>query len=122
AGIKSDFMDNRVRVGFSLFRYDVSDQQLTAVGGDANVARLVNADKTIGQGAELDLEAYLSDNLLVTVGASYNDTEIKDPDLSVFQCAFCTVLDPPDPNRPGAVLINGNSLPQAPKTVFNVTA
>jgi iron complex outermembrane receptor protein len=122
AGIKSDLMDNRVRVGFSLFRYTVHDQQLTAVGGDANVARLVNADKTIGQGAELDLEAYLSDDLLVTVGASYNDTEIKDKDLSVFQCAFCTVLDPADPSRPGAVLIDGNSLPQAPKTVFNVTA
>ncbi len=100
------------------------DRELAPGGGraDANVARLVNADKTIGQGAELDLEAYLSDDLLVTVGASYNDTEIKDKDLSVFQCAFCTVLDPADPSRPGAVLIDGNSLPQAPKTVFNVTA
>jgi iron complex outermembrane receptor protein len=122
AGVKSDHFDHRLRIGFSLFRYTVHDQQLTAVGGDANVARLVNADKTVGQGAELDLEALLGENFLVTVGASYNDTEIKDKNLSVFQCAFCTVLDPPDPNRPGAVLINGNSLPQAPKTVFNVTA
>jgi iron complex outermembrane receptor protein len=124
AGIKSDLMDNRVRVDFSLFRYDVSNQQLTAVGGVANVARLVNADKTVGQGAEFDIEAYLADNLLVTVGASYNDTEIKDKTLSVYPCALnlCTVLDPADPNRPGAVLIDGNSLPQAPKTVFNMTA
>ena len=71
--------------------------------------------KTIGQGVELDLEAYLTRNLLVTFGASFNDTEIRDRDLSVFPCANCTVLDPADPNRPGAVLIDGNSLPQAPQ-------
>jgi iron complex outermembrane receptor protein len=122
AGAKTQLWDNRLRLGFALYRYTVSDQQLTAVGGDQNVARLVNADRTIGQGVELDLAAYLTDNLLVTLGASYNDTEIQDDDLSVFPCAACTVLDPADPNRPGAVLIDGNSLPQAPKNVINLTA
>ncbi|MEO6264561.1 MAG: TonB-dependent receptor, partial [Luteimonas sp.] len=127
-GIKTQLWDNRLRLGFALFHYTVSDQQLTAVGGDANVARLVNADKTVGQGAELDLAAYLTDHLLVTLGASYNDTEIQDNDLSVFPCAlsptfsFCGVLDPVNPADPRTVLIDGNSLPQAPKTVFNLTA
>ena len=124
AGIKADLFDNRVRLGFSVFDYTVDDQQLTAVGGNANIARLVNADQTRGRGFELDLEAYVTDNLLLTFGASYNDTEIDDPDLSVIPCAvnFCTVLDPADPNRPGAVLIDGNSLPQAPEHVYNLTA
>ena len=49
--------DDRLRLGFALYRYTIDDQQLTAVGGDANVARLVNADGTVGQGAELDMEA-----------------------------------------------------------------
>ena len=122
AGVKTQLWDNRLRLGFALYRYTVDDQQLTAVGGDANVARLVNADRTVGQGAELDLEAWLTDGLLVTLGASYNDTEIQDADLSVFQCAVCTVTDPADPARPGAVLIDGNALPQAPRHVYNMTA
>jgi iron complex outermembrane recepter protein len=125
AGIKADLWDKRARLGFNVFRYDVDGQQLIAVGGVNNTATLLNADKTIGQGFELDLEAYLTDNLLVTLGSSYNDTEIDDPDLAVLPCGGgCTVTDPvnPDPLRPGTVLINGNSLPQAPKWVHNLTA
>ena len=80
AGIKADLWDRRARIGFNVFRYDVNDQQLIAVGGGANTATLLNADKTIGQGFELDLQAYLTDNLLVTLGSSYNDTEIDDPE------------------------------------------
>ena len=57
----------------------MDDQQLTAVGGGANFNTLINADQTDGQGVELDFEAYLTDNFLVTLGASYNDTEIDDP-------------------------------------------
>jgi len=126
AGIKTQAWNNRLRLGFALFRYTVDDQQLTAVGGDANIARLVNADKTIGQGAEIDLEAWLTEQLQVTFGASYNDTEIDDPDLAVFGCALdlCRVRDPanPDPARPGTYLLDGNALPQAPKHVYNFTA
>ncbi len=124
AGFKADLLDNRVRLGVSVFDYTVDDQQLTAVGGSANIARLVNAEETKGRGFEIDLEAYVTDNLLVTFGGSYNDTEIDDPDLSVIPCAlnFCTVLDPADPNVAGAVLIDGNSLPQAPRNVYNMTA
>jgi iron complex outermembrane receptor protein len=122
AGVKSQLWDNRLRVGFALYRYVVDDQQLTAVGGNSNTARLVNAERTDGQGAELDLEAWLTDHLFVTFGASYNHTKIDDPTLSVFQCALCTVLDPADPARPGAVLIDGNALPQAPRRVLNATA
>ncbi len=51
-----------------MFRYNVDGQQLIAVGGANNTATLLNADKTIGQGVELDLEAYLADNVLLTFG------------------------------------------------------
>lgn len=122
AGVKATLWDNRLRLGFALFRYTVDDQQLTAVGGAANVARLVNADRTVGQGAELDLQAWLTDRLFVTLGASYNDTEIQDRDLAVFGCGGgCTMRDPAG-SVPGTFLIDGNPLPQAPKHVYNLTA
>jgi iron complex outermembrane receptor protein len=122
AGVKATVWDNRLRLGFALFRYTVDDQQLTAVGGAANVARLVNADRTVGQGAELDVQAWLTDRLFVTLGASYNDTEIQDNDLAVFGCGGgCTMRDPAG-TVPGTFLIDGNPLPQAPKHVYTVTA
>ena len=122
AGVKADLFDRRARLGFSVFSYTVKDQQLTAVGGAANFNQLVNADKSIGRGFELDLEAYLTDRLLVTVGGSYNKTEIKDPNLYIAPCGGgCTVLDPPGPGE-GLVSINGNALPQAPRWIGNVTA
>jgi iron complex outermembrane recepter protein len=118
-GIKADFWDNRARLNANVFYYEVKDQQLTAVGGAFNANILLNAEKTVGKGFELDFQAYLTDNLLVTVGSAYNDTEIKDKNLAVAVCAQCTVTDP---LSGGLALINGNALPQAPKWTHNVTA
>ena len=120
AGIKADFWDKRARLSANVFYYEVKDQQLTAVGGANNSNILLNAEKSTGQGFELDVQAYVLDNLLLTLGSSYNDTEIKDPDLAVSVCAQCTVTDPLDAT--GKALINGNQLPQAPKWVHNLTA
>ena len=128
AGVKTDLWDKRARLGFNVFRYDVKDLQLSAVGGNANSNRLVNAAKAQGQGFEMDLEAYLTETLLLTVGASLNDTKIKDPSLTIAGCGACTVLDPIIvPANPAVgkfsptVSINGNVLPQAPKYVANMT-
>ncbi|HWR96161.1 MAG TPA: TonB-dependent receptor [Arenimonas sp.] len=118
-GIKADFWDNRARLNANVFYYEIKDQQLTAVGGSGNANILLNADKSTGQGFELDFQAYLTDNLLVTLGTGYNDTEIKDDTLAVSVCAQCTVTDPLDIN--GKALIDGNSLPQAPEWTNNVT-
>jgi iron complex outermembrane receptor protein len=119
AGVKADLFDRRARVSFSAFQYTVKDQQLTAVGGDGNSNILLNADKAVGRGFELDFQAYLTERLLASVGWGYNDTEIKDKNLAVSVCAACTVTDPLDAN--GKALINGNPLPQAPKTTANFT-
>ena len=119
AGIKADLFDRKARVSFGMFRYTIKDQQLTAVGGSNNANILLNANKTEGQGFELDLQAYVTSNLLATVGVGYNDTKIKDKNLAVAVCAACTVTDPRDAG--GRALIDGNPLPQAPKYTANFT-
>ncbi|MCL1076210.1 TonB-dependent receptor [Shewanella dokdonensis] len=120
-GIKSDILDNRGRVNFDVFYYQLQDQQLTAVGGGVNYSRLLNADKSEGYGFEVDSQFAVTDNLLVTAGISYNHTEIKDDQLAIAVCSGgCTVTDPLDAD--GNALIDGNSLPQAPRWTGNVTA
>ena len=120
-GMKADLWDNRARINASVFHYQVKDQQLTAVGGaTGNANILLNADKSTGKGFEVDMQAWLTDSLLVTFGSGYNKTRIKDPSLAVAPCMACTVTNPVDAN--GKVLINGNSLPQAPEWTHNLTA
>ncbi len=126
-GVKSDLWNKRGRIAFTVFSYEVRDQQLTAVGGAANFNRLVNAEKSTGRGMELDFQAILAPNLLGSVSASYNKTQIKDPNLRIDACGSgCTILDPiTSPANPAVgrfaptVSINGNPLPNAPKVVFN---
>ncbi len=119
-GVKADLFERRARMNFSLYDFEVKNQQLTVVGGNSNVTKLINAAKTKAQGAEIDFEGIVSPSLRVTAGASYNFTEIRDPSLSVNKCAQCTITDPI--NAAGRVEINGNPLPQAPKWTINATA
>jgi iron complex outermembrane receptor protein len=119
-GIKADLFERRARVNFSLYDFEVKNQQLTVVGGNSNITKLINAAKTKAQGAELDFEGIVSPSLRLTAGASYNFTEIRDPSLSVAKCAQCTITDPI--TAANFVSINGNPLPQAPKWTVNATA
>jgi iron complex outermembrane receptor protein len=120
-GFKADLLDRRARVSADVFRFNVKNQQLSAVGGQNNATQLVSAKKAMGQGVEINLDAYVLPTLLLTFNGSYNLTKIKDPTLAVAKCAQCTVTDPDGPVAK-TVLINGNPLPQAPKYIANVTA
>src|SRR5690606_14256339 len=118
-GVKADLFDRRARLSAGVFYYEVEDQQLTAVGGAANANILLNAEKSTGRGFEVDLEAWLGDSVLVTLGSGYNDTRIEDDDLAVAVCAACPVTGA----RVGALAaIDGNPLPQAPEWTHNLTA
>ncbi len=124
AGVKADLFNKRARAAFSVFSYTLKDQQLTAVGGAANFNQLVNAAKSTGQGFELDLQALVTDNLMLTFGGGYNKTKIRDGNLAVAPCGGgCTVKDPTVVrNGTTLALIDGNPLPQAPETTLNATA
>lgn len=117
-GFKSTSEDNQGRLDGSVFYYQVNDQQLTAVGGTGNVASLLNADKSVGYGFELDGEYYLTADLVATASVSYNHTELQDDTIAVDACGGgCTVTDPL--NADGKAIIDGNSLPQSPEWISN---
>lgn len=117
-GVKSELLDNRLRLNLTGYVYEVDGQQLVAVGGQFNTATLLNADKTNGYGFEADVRIAPSPSWLVTLGLSNNNTEIDDPNLAVAPCGGgCTVLDPL--NAAGNALVDGNSLPHAPEWIFN---
>jgi iron complex outermembrane recepter protein len=120
-GIKTQSTDRRFSLAFDVYYYDVSHQQLTAVGGISNQVKLINAQDTIGKGAELELHARPLNNLQLNLAGSYNYTRIEDPTLAVGPCfnwkfageQACTELNPLNAN--GFALVNGNPLPQAPR-------
>ena len=75
----------------------------------------------MGYGFEIDSEILLTEELSITAGISYNNTELQDDGIAVSPCgANCTVTDPL--NADGLALIDGNSLPQAPEWIANFSA
>jgi iron complex outermembrane recepter protein len=122
AGVKS-FIGDSLRLNAALFTYEVSDIQLTAVGGAGNTVQLLNADSGKATGLEVDAEWAPMDNLVLTGGFSWVDTEISDSGLAVGICAQCTVTDPTRVvSGSRRALINGNPFPNAPETIANFTA
>ena len=120
-GTKLRLLGQRLHLDLAAFHYFMQDQQLTAVGGETNFNRLVNAEGTIGRGVEAELVLAPATALEVTAGLSYNQTRIDDPNLAIQGCgAPCTVLDPPG-SAEGTFSIDGNGLPQAPEWIADVT-
>jgi iron complex outermembrane recepter protein len=126
-GVKAELLARRLRVDADVFDYEVKDQQIAAVGGSSNQTTLLNADKSVGRGFELDLEARPIDPLLVTANASYNFTKLEDRNLSLYPCGASAVFPPictvygPFNAATHKVSIDGNPLPQAPKWVANAS-
>jgi len=127
AGVKAQLLEGRARLNLAAFHYTVDNPQFTAVGGMANSNVLLNADRGVGWGGEMELEAIPVDGLVLTLGASINHTEIQDKGLSVVACgSSCTVLDPTrtvaGPAGPLLLAeIDGNPFPQAPRWIANAT-
>ena len=119
-GTKLRLWQQRLHLNMGAFQYFMQDQQLTAVGGETNFNRLVNAENTVGRGVEAELRFLPITSLEISAGLSYNQTRINDPNLAIQGCgAPCTVLDPPAAAE-GTFSINGNSLPQAPGWIADV--
>ena len=121
-GVKAELFDHRARIDFDVYYYDVKHQQLTAAGGLADQTELLNANKTIGKGAELDFEANLTPSLTLNLSGSINDATIDDSSLSVGTCFSCTVTN--NTRTAGGntyAYIDGNQLPQAAKYIADAS-
>lgn len=128
-GFKSKLLGGRARWNTSVYAFTNDDQQLTATGGAANVNQLLNADQVNGFGVETEIDILVTENLFFSANASYNDTEIDDPNLRDDLCGSaptCTGLDPIAGTRIGPfgpvteVFIDGNPLPRTPEWMFNL--
>lgn len=122
AGFKATLNENTLRWNGAIFYYDMSDQQVTAVGGAANNVQLVNLEEVIGYGFETDIEWLAHENFSLTAGIGYANTQINDPNLLVPVCGSgqCTPTNPQDNN--GFAIVDGNPLPQAPDWTINFVA
>ena len=122
AGYKADLADNRMRVNIGVFAYEVDDMQLSIIGGASNTNQVVNAAKGEAVGFEIDAQFLATDNLLISGGFAFNDTELNDPNLFTAPCGsgLCTVLDPVNPNDAAQVSVDGNPFPRAPETTYNL--
>ncbi len=133
-GFKSLLMGGRARWNGALYSFRTDDHQLTATGGIANVNQLLNAEHVDGFGFETELDLLVSENLMISMNLSYNDTEIDDPNLSDEVCSIypgtadqhiCTWTDPFVGIRdtffgPAVdVSIDGNPLPRTPEWIAN---
>ena len=96
-GLRTILAQNKLRFNLTGYYFEMDGQQVSAVGGEYNIATLLNVDKTEGYGFETDIEWTPSGHFLTTFGLSYNPTEIKDPNLTVAPCGGgCTVTRPSD--------------------------
>ena len=109
---------DRARFNVAAFYYVIDDMQLVAVGGADNSTSLLNADEGVGYGIELEVDFAVTENLILSAGYGYNDTEIDDDTLSVPGGPLVTVLDPLDAN--GFAIIDGNPFQHAPEWTANI--
>jgi iron complex outermembrane receptor protein len=123
AGFKARLWDGRARLNATAYAYQVDDLQLTAVGGADNSNRLLNADKGVGHGIELDGDVYLGGGFSLQGGFAWNHTEIQDSNLLVALCTGgCTTTDPiVNLGGTNRAKIDGNPFPQAPEYTANIT-
>ncbi len=72
-GMKGEFLDRRLRLNLAGFHYDIDDYQIRSSPG--GISLLANAAKVQIDGVDLNAEAAVTDQFLLTVGASYLDSK-----------------------------------------------
>ena len=99
-GLKSQWLDRRLTLNGSLFYYGYQDQQFLDVDPVNSTQRLVNLDRSVIYGGELELSAAVTSRLKVNAGLGLLSAKIEDGHLRG--------LD-----------LSGKALPNAPTATFN---
>jgi iron complex outermembrane receptor protein len=103
AGVKSEFLDGRLRVNVEGFRNTYKDLQLQQTGATGTFT--VNAGKAVYKGVDIDVAAQLTDNFSVTAAASILDGKYESYPNGTFNvyrptggnCTFTIVPGGPAP-------------------------
>jgi iron complex outermembrane receptor protein len=118
-GVKASLLDHKADFNLTGYYYNTDNMQLTAVGGASNATQLLNAKTVVGEGIESEFDFKPAPAWFMRASASYNFTQIQDPNLEVSPCGGgCTMLGGLDP-KTGNYHINGNPLPQAPRWIID---
>lgn len=126
-GMKSELMDNRLRLNVAAYYTEIEDQQVSTViiipGTVTGQSSLANAGETSALGLEVELQAALGNDWFVYGTLAFNDAEYDkfftnglsgtdgNPD---FDDLLDGVLD-------GGVELAGNKPPRAPEITFAAT-
>ena len=75
-GLKSDFLDGRMRANISAFAYDYENLQFQSTDPDVYRGGVANIPESEMKGLELELISLISDSLSFDLRVAYLDTEI----------------------------------------------
>lgn len=106
-GLKTDLLENRLRLNSAVFYYDYQDYQFQDVENNNTVIR--NAAEAEITGIEIEGTALLGEGFSLDFGATYLDAEF----------ANFTALDPKRPEL-GFQVLDGRRLPRAPEFKYTL--
>ena len=72
-GLKGQLLDNRLRLNLAGFHYDINDYQIRSSPG--GISLLANAAKVKIDGVDANVEAAVTDQFVLNLGASYLDSK-----------------------------------------------
>jgi outer membrane receptor protein involved in Fe transport len=78
AGIKSTWMDGRLRVNANIYYYEADDLQVSAFNAETTSFRINNAASSETTGIEVETDFMVVDGLLLRVQFGYNEAEYDD--------------------------------------------
>lgn len=99
-GLKSQWLERRLTLNGSVFYYGYRDQQFLDVDPNNSTQRLVNLDRSVIYGAELELSAAVTPQLKVNAGLGLLSAEIRE-------------------GRLRGLDLKGKTLPNAPSATFS---
>lgn len=131
-GIKSDFLDQRLRINASAFHYDYKDVQLTVIIPAGT--QLINAAAAKVDGLDLTIDALATDSLRLTATAAYLQ-RAKYTDFPAGPTAIPCITFVTDPANPGPLCqfypggnaqfnadLSGNRMIMTPELSFTLSA
>ncbi|WP_347332054.1 TonB-dependent receptor [Marinimicrobium locisalis] len=107
-GYKQTLAGGRVRVNASLFNYEVEGYQAQVFMSVEDGSVITNAGDVTGTGAEVEVNAQVTDNFEVIAGLGWLDTEFESD--QIFKVAG------------DEYTLDGNELPSAPNLTYNLVA